>query len=572
MPYTVDSANLPANVKALGADAKARWVAAWNSAHESCQKKGGDDCEAQAFKIANGVIRESDGKATEQTAQEALDDLLLLCTEREVPEGYDDIVATLIEHPSPDDTALIRSTYKAIHEAAAMKTENGQKFPAAAFAYVPDPQKPSSWKLRLWETPTLKVTRKQLGAAAAAFSPGGHRGQPVQLPSGEVAKVKGRIRAAYRSLKVEDKNIPKSVQEAEPMKRLLAREASMLDEAGYDADTGEVDVTIIKPGFNVSKKRFYPSATLARDYKVFEGLKMFADHQTPAEERAQPERSIRSWVGSLKHVFVAEDGSIKGRAAIIEPWMKEKLSNLKKAGLLHEMGTSIVASGEGKKAEVEGVKTDFIEKLVHGRSVDFVTYPGAGGTVEYYESARPEDEYDVDVVTVEGLKERRPDIVERITVEIRESLEAEVSSMTEVETELKALKESNETLTAENDGLKTKVAAAEAEDAKREAATAITALIDEAELPDATKARLTEQFKEAESVDGVAEAIAAAITEVAALKEAGVIKGLGNTTPKPPEDGDAAARLLESRKAHYIEQGETPEVAERMATDYVKGR
>ena len=77
------------------------------------------------------------------------------------------------------------------------KTEDGESFPAEAYAYAPTESTPSEWKIRLWETPAAKVTRAQLGRAAAAFSPGGFRGQKVTLPSGEVAGVKAKIRAAY---------------------------------------------------------------------------------------------------------------------------------------------------------------------------------------------------------------------------------------------------------------------------------------------------------------------------------------------------------------------------------------
>ncbi|MBW2308512.1 MAG: hypothetical protein JRG73_16420 [Deltaproteobacteria bacterium] len=503
-------------------------------------------------------------------AHESLDRVLELCAEREVTADHDRAITRWIEQGVVPDVAVI----DAIREARPMKTEDGQKFPAEAYAYVPDPDKPSTWKLRLWESPSLKVTRKQLGAAAAAFSPGGFRGQKVQIPAEDVAKVKGRIRAAYRALKVEPKNIPKAVKENEPMKRVIAREASTLLESDYDEALGEATITIIKPGFNESKQRFYPKETLARDYKVFEGLKMFADHQTSAEERAKPERSIREWVAQIKpkSVFVAEDGSIKARVAIIEDWLKGKMSNLKKAGLLSEMGTSIVAAGEAYKTEIEGHKTDFIERIVRGRSVDFVTYPGAGGMVECYESARPEDEFDVDVITLEGLKERRPDIIEQVAAEVKGTLDGEIRSMSESERELKELKESVDTLTAERDELKTKIAANEAEKAKLEAQESIKSLIAEAELPDATKARLTDQFVEAETVDGVAEAIEAAKKELAELTEAGIVKQLGNTRPADDNDaGKVAERLHEAMKQHYQEQGYDNDTAEQMATTYVKG-
>ena len=64
-------------------------------------------------------------------------------------------------------TSIIRT------KQAQMKTEGGVQYPATDFAYVPDPEKASTWKLRLSETRPGNVTRAQLGRAAAAFSPGG---------------------------------------------------------------------------------------------------------------------------------------------------------------------------------------------------------------------------------------------------------------------------------------------------------------------------------------------------------------------------------------------------------------
>lgn len=88
------------------------------------------------------------------------------------------------------------------------KTENGKKFPAQAFLFVPDPQKPSTWKLRIWETPEKKVTVAQLGKAAAALSPGGFRGNKVQLPSGEAGKIKSKLVALYKQQDVAKEDIP----------------------------------------------------------------------------------------------------------------------------------------------------------------------------------------------------------------------------------------------------------------------------------------------------------------------------------------------------------------------------
>lgn len=82
----------------------------------------------------------------------------------------------------------------------ATKTDGGQDYPSSAYAYVPDPEKPSTWKLRLWETPTDKVTTAQVGRALAALGPGGFRGNQVEIPSDDLPKVKSKVLAAWKSV------------------------------------------------------------------------------------------------------------------------------------------------------------------------------------------------------------------------------------------------------------------------------------------------------------------------------------------------------------------------------------
>ena len=89
-----------------------------------------------------------------------------------------------------------------------------------------------------------------------------------------------------------------------------------LAEARYDRSGKEVTLTIIRPGFNKSRRRFYPAETLRRDYRVFEGAKMFVDHATTREERERPEGSVRDWVASVKRLWVDGDGTIRATAAV----------------------------------------------------------------------------------------------------------------------------------------------------------------------------------------------------------------------------------------------------------------
>lgn len=94
---------------------------------------------------------------------------------------------------------------------AVTKREAGEDFPAEAFAYVPDSSKPSTWKLRLWESLSRKETRSQVGRAVAAFSPGGFRGERVQIPPRDLAGVKAKVRAAFRKVNP-DRPIPPAIR------------------------------------------------------------------------------------------------------------------------------------------------------------------------------------------------------------------------------------------------------------------------------------------------------------------------------------------------------------------------
>jgi hypothetical protein len=83
---------------------------------------------------------------------------------------------------------------------AMMQTVNGVGFPARCFAYVPDPDHPSTWKLRLYRSPEDKTPdATYVGACIAALGKG-YRGQKVQLPSSDRAAVIAKVRAAWTQL------------------------------------------------------------------------------------------------------------------------------------------------------------------------------------------------------------------------------------------------------------------------------------------------------------------------------------------------------------------------------------
>lgn len=80
---------------------------------------------------------------------------------------------------------------------AATRTVEGESFPASDWAYVPDPEKPSTWKLRLTGTPGGAPDAGIVGAAVAAIGKG-FRGRRVQIPSPDRPKVLRKVRAAWK--------------------------------------------------------------------------------------------------------------------------------------------------------------------------------------------------------------------------------------------------------------------------------------------------------------------------------------------------------------------------------------
>ncbi len=312
--------------------------------------------------------------------------------------------------------------------------------------------------------------------------------------------------------------------EAMESHRVLACATTAFEESAYDAASGTLTMTVIKPGLNKSKARFYPQETLKRDYKVFENAKMFADHQTEKDSKDRPEGSVTNWVAQIKKVWPESDGTIKATAVVIDPPFKAKLDTLNKSGLLHEMGVSIRAIGEASEQERDGVTTNVVESLIAARSVDFVTYAGAGGQIEAMESAQQDNELDVDLVTEAGLRKRRPDLIQIVEKHIQEmTMKSVEQQLAESQTQLTAL-------TKENTELKTKFTEAQKATAKATVAAEIIKQLSESKLPEVSQARIRKQFAEAEKVDGIREAI---------TEEQEYVKQLGAHKSNPKKLGAA---------------------------------
>lgn len=105
----------------------------------------------------------------------------------------------------------------------AMKTEQGKKLPASAFAYVPDPEKPSTWKLRIDDATHVRSAVAALGK--------GMMGNKVQIPSKDLAAVKSKVSAAYKKF-YPDKEM------SDVLKCLDEEESGLMLDSDNNANTG----------------------------------------------------------------------------------------------------------------------------------------------------------------------------------------------------------------------------------------------------------------------------------------------------------------------------------------------
>jgi len=471
-----------------------------------------------------------------------------------------------------------------IHEAddqraqtdTSLRTESSGRLPVAAYAYTPDPTKPSTWRLPLWESAeSAAPSLPALGRVAAALSPGGLSGVRTDVPREAIAEVKATVREAYRECGVAYEEMPKWVKETGDMTRLLAASVQPLEEGALDTAKGEAVVTVIRPGFNESKSRFYPAEMLRRDHGIFRGVKMFADHATRREDSERPEGSVNQWVATVKEVWAEADGTIKGRVAIIDSAFRQKLTALAEHGLLSDMGTSIRAIGSGVKSTVQGVKTNLIERLKVGRSVDFVTMAGAGGRVEMLEGDESAT-HDVDLIDEHRLRELRPDLIEIIEASCREAnpTHGGASDMDEL-TEATARAEKAEhdlqesaakvaAVEAERDTLKAAVEETQRVQARESAQREIAEALSKADLPEPVKALVAKRFVAAENSEGISEAIAEQVALIAELQEAGVVKGMGEGQEKTKTD-EGRTELVAAFAESFRRKGYSEEDALRRA-------
>jgi hypothetical protein len=281
------------------------------------------------------------------------------------------------------------------------------------------------------------------------------------------------------------------------------------------------------------------------------GLHMHVDHPTAAEESARPERSVNTIGAVLESDARWEPNGSAGPGLYAEAKPIGDFAQ-RLPELAPHIGVSIRALGKATQGEAEGRRGPIIQEIASAKSVDFVTVAGAGGKVlELFEAARGRL-----TVPQSGREERQ--VNEQEAQALREAAAAK-------ETENARLAEANANLTTENARLREGALLREARDLVTETLAAI-------QLPDLTRARLTEALAAKPIVkDGaldrdayktaIAEAAKVELEYIAKLTGQGQVKGMGSPAPS-----DKPGSLKESWLNVYRAQGLSEAEAERRAS------
>jgi hypothetical protein len=163
------------------------------------------------------------------------------------------------------------------------KKENGVDYPVGAYLYVPDPAKPETWKLRYknYTDGKLKLDPEQLGKVVAAFSPGGFRGQKVEIPDADKKKMITKIRGIYtKTLKVKEADMPETLRVTQDMSFADIRSAL------WDA------VQALNPNDDICIEDVYPDYVIYEQgdsffkcsYSILDGVVTLGDKPVEVEE------------------------------------------------------------------------------------------------------------------------------------------------------------------------------------------------------------------------------------------------------------------------------------------------
>lgn len=186
-------------------------------------------------------------------------------------------------------------------------------------------------------------------------------------------------------------------------------------------DDGDYRIHFLAHGFTADKRRYYPVHVLesAASGGTFDGVKMYLNHEDLTQRGGRIHRDLRDWGATIKAgtVRVVEGGPggyvleavchahlPAARAILDDPIAKASV------GLSHD---SLVTMTQKR---IDGVETNVVETIKRCNSVDLVPEGNASGRVMEAAPEQEADEMDLTTLTLDELREARPDLVDQLTV------------------------------------------------------------------------------------------------------------------------------------------------------------
>ena len=304
------------------------------------------------------------------------------------------------------------------------------------------------------------------------------------------------------------------------MDEFLAGEYSPLVERAVRRD-GTIGLKVIAPGWGSSG--YYSPEVLERDIpKVFPpGTHMMWNHPTVTEEVERPEGDLSNLAAVTVSPAQWREGGPEGPGVYVDakvfPGYAEAIDEI-----AEYIGVSIRGMGKQSTGEAEGRSGLIIDEITAGKSIDFVTSPGAGGRIlQVYESA-PDA---VKLPEPETLQEDDDIPTEDNSMELEQQLQ-------EAQDQLKQATSTIADLTATNEQLQERLLL-------QEAHRFVTAALLDVDLPVMTRERIARQLNanppivdgkidEAAYKEAIDKAVTEAQAEIAAITgQDGKITGQG---------------------------------------------
>ena len=267
------------------------------------------------------------------------------------------------------------------------------------------------------------------------------------------------------------------------VEKLKEENTSIIDQDIFEALTVDAEkkrahVVIIKEGWS-KNKRYYPAQVLEQAVPLFEGAKCYLDH---SDIKGIPNRSVRELTGFYENVKFAGK-QVEADLQFLDTEAGKVGLDIAKETVKHNKllaGLSIRGVGSVRKVE-EGHEVENLSKII---SVDMVSDPAAGGEfLRLYESVI-EVKDDMKDLTLEKLKEERPDLVQSISEEVESRVYGKKG---ELDKQLKEIKEQNDKLAKDIAEWKTYGQVKETE-------TILEKELAKSELPDIAKERIRKLY------------------------------------------------------------------------------